>query len=325
MKYVFLTIALLIAIFFSQWAFNHIDAWVGIGLYVAIAVTVIYFLIKQIKIEMKKNNTTLAVLILLSLTIASCGTRVEPNYQGVLMENYGKNGKSDFSLQKGKVNDWGFGTRLYTVPLFEQRASFVGNSGETDAGILHLKAADNTEFTSKPSYSYVVIENRAIDVVFQNKQIDGDGDAFMRALENNILEANIYDILKDESRKYITDTLMASGGSLRFEDAVRAKVEKAFLEKGLTLKTFTAQLDFSDKVKSKIDTRNEVNTNVSVLDQQIIEQRKKNELVALQAEYNKLLSTGITPQLLQQQFIEKWDGKTPLYGTLPVTLFKNTQ
>lgn len=292
MKYFFLTLALLIAIFFSQWAFNHIDAWVGIGLFVLIAGVCLYFLIKTIKKEMKKTNNTLAILILLTLTlgITSCGTRVEPNYQGVLMENYGKNGKSDFTLQKGKVNDWGMGTRLYQVPLFEQRASFVGNAGETDAGILHLKAADNTEFTSKPSYSYVVIENRAIDVVFQNKQIDGDGDAFMRALENNILEANIYDILKDESRKYITDTLMASGGSLRFEDAVRAKVEKAFLEKGLTLKTFTAQLDFSDKVKSKIDTRNEVNTNVSVLDQQIIEQRKKNELAALQAEFNKILS-----------------------------------
>jgi len=267
----------------------------------------------------------IAAFVLLTITIASCGTRVEPNYQGVLMENYGKNGKSDFSLQKGKVNDWQPGTQLYQVPLFEQRASFVGNADEKDPGILHLKAADNTEFTSKPSYSYVVIENRAIDVVFSNKQLKGDGDDFMRALENNVLEANIYDILKDESRKYVTDTLMASGGSLRFEDAVRSKVEKAFLEKGLILKTFTAQLDFSDKVKSKIDTRNEVNTNVSVLDQQIIEQRKKNELVALQAEYNKILSTGITPQLLQQQFIDKWDGKTPLYGQMPVTLFKNTQ
>jgi hypothetical protein len=272
---------------------------------------------------MKATINFIAVL-LISITMFSCGTRVEPNYQGVLMENYGKNGKSDFSLQKGRVNDWGWGTKLYQVPLFEQRASFVGNTGETDPGVLHLKAADNTEFTSKPSYSYIVIENRAIDVVFQNKQIESDGDGFMRALENNILEANIYDILKDESRKYVTDTLMASGGSLKFEDAVRAKVAKAFEGKGLELKTFTAQLDFSDKVKSKIDTRNEVNTNVSVLDQQIIEQRKKNELAALQAEFNKILSSGITPQLLQQQFIDKWDGKTPLYGNMPVTLFKNT-
>ncbi len=34
---------------------------------------------------------------------------------------------------------------------------------------------------------------------------------------------------------------------------------------------------------------------------------------------------GITNQLLQQQFIEKWDGKTPIYGNIPITLFKNAQ
>ena len=40
---------------------------------------------------------------------------------------------------------------------------------------------------------------------------------------------------------------------------------------------------------------------------------------------NKIISSGITPQLLQQQFIERWDGKTPIYGNMPVTLFKSTQ
>ena len=260
---------------------------------------------------MKKFVNILCALMVLTTVMTSCGTRVEPNYQGVLMENYGKNGKSDFTLQKGRVSDWQMGSQLYQVPLFEQRADFIGNKGETDPGILHLKAADNTEFTSKPSYSYMVIENRAIDVVFQNKQIQGGGDNFMRALENNILEANIYDILKDESRKYNTDTLMASGGSLRFEDAVRSKVQKTFEDRGLQLKTFTAQLDFSDKVKSKIDTRNEVNTNVTVIDQQIIEQRKKNELAALEAEFNIIRSRGITPQILDQQAIDKWNGILP--------------
>ena len=38
------------------------------------------------------------------------------------------------------------------------------------------------------------------------------------------------------------------------------------------------RLEFSDKVREKIDSRNEVNTNISVLDQQIEEQKKRNEL-----------------------------------------------
>lgn len=246
----------------------------------------------------------LIYLLLLSVVFVSC-ERVAPNYAGVLMENYGKNGKSDFSIQTGRVNVMSPGTELFQVPLFDQRGEF-----ET---AVTLKAADNTQFSARPTYSYKVIKDRAVDVVFDNKQI-GSGDDFMRSLEDNILEPRIYDLIKEESRKYATDTLMANGGSLKFEKTLEALVEAEFLKRGLDLQTFSAQLEFSDKVKEKIDTRNEVNTNISVLDQQIEEQKKRNELATLKAEENRRLSSGITPQLLKQQFIEKWDGKTPLYG-----------
>lgn len=262
------------------------------------------------------------MLVASSLLFVSCGTRVAPNYYGVLMENYGKAGKSDYSIQSGRVNDWGMGTQLFQLPAFEQRAEFLNNDGKKRA--LQLKAADNTEFSASPLYSYAVVKENAVDVVFQNSRL-GSGENFMRSLEDNVLEPHIYDLIKEESRRYITDTLMASGGSLLFENRVQELVKKSFRDKGLTLITFSANLDFSDKVKAKIDSRNEVNTNVSVIDQEIIQQRKKNELASLKTEENLIISRGITPQLLQQQFIEKWNGSSPLYGTLPVTLFKNTQ
>jgi len=251
-----------------------------------------------------KQTIKLFAILMLSLTMFSSCQRVAPNYVGVLMENYGKAGKEDFSIVKGRVNTaFSPGSELFQVPLWEQRADFEDR-------VLHLKAADNTEFSAKPTYSYTVIEKRAVDVVFQNKQL-GNGDDFMRALENNILEMKIYDIMKEASRGYVTDSLMANGGSLAFERHVETIVEKEFLSKGLKLESFSAQLDFSEKVKQKIDSRNEVNTNVTVLDQQVIEQRKKNELAMLQAEYNKIVSSGITPQLLQQQALSKWNGVLP--------------
>jgi len=254
-----------------------------------------------------------SILIICIIILCSC-ERVAPNYYGVLMESYGKNGKSDYSRQQGKVNVMAPGTELFQVPAFEQRANFGDQ-------ILKLKAADNTEFTAKPLYSYKVIETRTIDVVFQNARL-GSGDDFMKNLEDNILEPHIYDLIKEESRKYPTDTLMANGGSLKFEHRVEDLVKKSFEEKGLELITFSANLGFSEKVTSKIDSRNEVNTNVSVLEQQIIEQRKRNELAELKAQENIILSRGITQQLLQQQFIDKWNGSTPLYGTMPISLFK---
>jgi hypothetical protein len=258
-----------------------------------------------------KNLIFFALIV---LTLASCRTRVEPNHYGVLMENFGKNGKSDYSLQSGRVNDWGRAKKLFQVPAWEQRAGFEK--------AMTLEAADKTAFTSVTSYSYLIKKDRAVDVVFNNAQLAGEN--FMSALENNVLETRIYDIVKDMSRKYSTDTLMATGGNLRFENEVRVLVAKAFDEIGVELKTFTCPLVPTDKVAQRIDTRNEVNTNLSVLDQQIAEQRKKNELAELQRDYNKILSEGITPQLLQQQFIDKWDGKTPIYGNMPVTLFKQT-
>jgi hypothetical protein len=142
----------------------------------------------------------------------------------------------------------------------------------------------------------------------------------MKALQDNVLEPRIYDIIKEASRAYTTDSLMANGGSLKFERYVQDIVRKEFEKSGLQLISFSLNLDFSSKVKAKIDSRNEVNTNISVLDQQIAEQRKRNELETLKTEQNKIRSAGITPQLLQEQAIRKWNGKLPSTysgGSLP--------
>lgn len=220
---------------------------------------------------MRKKIELLMMTLFVSLLFASC-ERVASNYAGVLMENYGKKGKEDFKIVSGRVSTWEWGTELFQVPLFDQRGEF--------AEPVTLKAADNTEFNARPTYSYKVIKERAIDVVFDNKHIDkadteSGKDGFMQSLEDNILEPRIYDLIKEESRKHKTDSLMADGGSLAFEKRLEHIVEKEFDRRGLQLLTFSAQLEFMDAVRDKINSRNEVNTNISVLDQQILEQKKR--------------------------------------------------
>lgn len=258
------------------------------------------------------------ILAFTAMVLATSCERVAPNYAGVLMENFGKDGKSDFKIVAGRVNVMAPGTELFQVPLFDQRGEF--------AKAVTLKAADNTEFQARPTYSYKVLRERAIDVVFDNKHInmaetDNGKDSFMQSLEDNILEPRIYDLIKEESRKYKTDSLMADGGSLIFEKRLEAIVEQEFTKRGLQLLAFSAQLEFSNKVREKIDSRNEVNTNISVLDQQIAEQKKRNELETLKTEQALIKSRGLTKEILQQQFIEKWDGKSPIYGT-PIDFVK---
>ena len=236
---------------------------------------------------MKRKIDFLIVALFAVVLFASC-ERVAPNYAGVLMENYGKQGKEDFKIVAGKVSTWELGT----------------------------------EFTARPTYSYKVMKNRAIDIVFDNKHIDkadtpSGKDGFMQSLEDNILEPRIYDLIKEESRKHKTDSLMADGGSLVFEKRLEQIVDKEFEKRGLQLLTFSAQLEFSRAVRDKIDSRNEVNTNISVLDQKIEEQKKQNELEQLKTEQALIASRGLTREILYKQFIDKWDGKTPLYGIAP--------
>ena len=262
---------------------------------------------------MKRRIDFLVMALFAVLLLTSC-ERVAPNYAGVLMENFGKQGKEDFKVVSGKVSTWEWGTELFQVPLFDQRGEF--------ADPVTLKAADNTEFNARPAYSDKVIKDKAVDVVFDNKHIDkadteSGKDGFMQSLEDNILEPRIYDLIKEESRKHKTDSLMADGGSLLFEKRLELIVDKEFEKRGLQLLTFSAQLEFSKAVREKIDSRNEVNTNISVLDQQISEQRKRNELEQLKTEQALITSRGLTREILYKQFIDKWDGKTPLYGIAP--------
>ncbi len=243
----------------------------------------------------------LLISIVAAISFASC-TYVEPNHIGVLQENYGRNGKSDFSLVRGKVSTTGAGTTLYQVPLFEQGGEFADR--------LDLKAADNAVFYARPTYTYRCIEKRAIDLVFNNKHLSSggntDGETFLNAIEDNVLERKIKDLIREESRRYSTDTLMASSGSLKFEKKVEELARTLFEQQGLEITSFTCQLDFPNKVKDKIENRSEVQQNLSVIDQQIIEQRKKNELAKLRAEQRKLDNEGITELYIKNKAVDGW-------------------
>lgn len=59
-------------------------------------------------------------------------------------------------------------------------------------------------------------------------------------------------------------------------------------------------------------------------DLKVAEAQARIDIVKAEAEKkaNELKQQSLTPLLVQQQFIEKWDGKTPLYGNAPV-IFKN--
>lgn len=243
-----------------------------------------------------KKLLSILTLVLVVFTMNSC-SYVEPNYYGVLQENYGKAGKSDFSLQAGKVSTLAPGTELFQVPAWEQRAEISSE--------LHLKSSEGTEFTAKPKYSYKAVRERAVDLVFDNKHL-GSGSDFMTELQANVLDTRIYDITKEYSKGYKVDELMAAGGTLKFEKELEALILKAFAEKGLELKSFEANIDFEKKVKERITKGNEVNANIATILKEIEEQKVRNVIAQLEADENLIRSKGLTDEILKEQVIQAW-------------------
>lgn len=251
----------------------------------------------------------IATLISVTTLFSGC-QRVAPNTAGVLMENYGKNGKADFSIVSGRVWTVAPGTELYTVPLFEQRATF-------DKPVI-LKSADGVEFQISPIYSFKVIRDRSVDVIFDNKQIMGSEDA-IQSIRTNILDPKIVDILRSDLLSKKSVELMAEGGNEKFNTQARSLVSNELNKRGFELVSFSAMLDYSDKVKSIIDARNQSNTQASTIDSKIEQAKKELELERINTEIAKVKSEGLTDKILQQQFIDKWDGKSPIYSSTPLT------
>src|SRR6478609_1738479 len=61
------------------------------------------------------------IILIYFISLTSCN-RPEPNFEGVLMTNYGRDGLASFSTVTGAQGPLWFGSELYQVPMFEQKA-----------------------------------------------------------------------------------------------------------------------------------------------------------------------------------------------------------
>lgn len=250
----------------------------------------------------------------LAVAFTSC-TWVEPNYEGVLMENYGKNGINDFSVVNGKVNTWGWGTELIEIPMWNQRG---------DCSKIIITTKDGGRFDVDPTYSYTPIRGRGRNIAFEYRHLKGD--SILENIEKSVLDLTVIDAYRRVSRTYSTDSLLNHQGD--FEAAVEALLRPAFIAKYFTLTELTSNLAPPKSMADAIERRNKMIQEAEAA-KNGLEVARMNALQKVieaeaEAKANTIRQQTLTPLLIQQLFIEKWDGRTPLYGTNP-TFFKNIQ
>jgi len=261
-----------------------------------------------------KNQIKFLMAIFAATALISC-SRVPPNHEGVLMENYGRNGMDDFSLVTGRQSTVAPGTELYTVPMFEQRG---------DCKTLTVFTKDASQFTIDPLYVYQPTRGKGIEIIFNYKHLNKSEETFFENIEENILNSRVLNAYREVARDYTTDSLM--GNVADFENRVNVRLKTEFATSYFDLKEITSNLTPPASMIKTIEARNNAIQQAIQVENElrVAEARAKKLMVEAQAESdaNRLRQQTLTSLLVQQLFIEKWDGKTPLYGVSPVT-FKN--
>jgi regulator of protease activity HflC (stomatin/prohibitin superfamily) len=259
----------------------------------------------------KAKNIVITVLVLIAIIItcaASC-TRIDAGHEGIKVKQYGTNkGVQDITLVTGRVWYNPFTETIYEFPTFVQTMDYEPFT---------VNAKDGSVFEVDPTISYNVISGRSPHIfVKYRKSID------------EITATTLYNYVKDAYRiqfnNYTTEQLISN--RQQFENAVQNSLNEQFKIDGFELQQLTSGLKYPESIVQAIDAKNRAVQAAMQAQNELVRDsiEAKRKIIQAEAEKraNELRQSSLTPLLIQQQFIEKWDGHTPLYGNSPV-MFKN--
>jgi len=247
-------------------------------------------------------------IIVAAATMAACNP-VMPNFEGVLMQNYGRNGMQDFSIVTGTQGMLGPGTELYQVPMYEQTA---------DPTQVTITAKDAGVFTVDPSFTYEAVRGKGIDIVFNYKHTGFDDN--MDNLENMILNPIVINAFREEARNFTTDSLMNNLNM--FESRVQDRLKAEFEGKFFKLNSLTSGLTPPTSMAQAIEARNNQKQMAEQVKNELEVARMQKEKAQIEQETNRIKSQGLTKEILAERYIDalRWsnnriiitDGKTPV-------------
>lgn len=278
---------------------------------IAHLILLIIFPYRKLKPQNKMHTTKSLLAVGLLATLYSCNP-VKPNYEGVLMKNYGRNGKEDFTAVTGSQGILGPGTELYQVPMFEQKA---------DPSEVLITAKDAGVFTVDPSLTYQAVRGKGVDIIFNFKHVGiKNEDQIMDNIEGAVLNNLVTNAYREEARNFATDSLMNNLAS--FETAVENRLKLEFEKKGFTLLSLTSGLKPPASMAEAIERRNNMKQEAERAKNELLVAQIALEKAKLEAEANRVRAAGLDSRILQQQWIEAirnttnkviiTDGKTPV-------------
>ena len=249
------------------------------------------------------------VLVIVPSALIRC-TRVDSSEVGVKFNKLSltEQGTLDATAVTGYVFFCPITTDVFKYETYVQRVDYEPFTVTTrDAAI----------FTMDPTMAYFLNRSKAVDVFFKYRRP-------LRDIEDGYMRTVIYDAYRITANGYTSDELMANRA--KFESEVRQMLDSTLTVEGFTVTEFTSQITPPESLRQMIEAKNAAVQAALKAENEVKEAEANAKIAVAKAEgearamkikadaeayYNRTIAASLSPLIVQEDWIEKWDGTLP--------------
>jgi regulator of protease activity HflC (stomatin/prohibitin superfamily) len=263
----------------------------------------------------KFGLATIILVISMIFLFNSC-ERIDAGHVGVRVNLYGTGkGVGDITECTGWVFYNPISTKIYEFPTYIQHKEYVKTEDSDNSFVVNSK--DGSEFHVAPIVNYSV-QREKVPFIFAKYR------RTLESIEEGFLKTTIYDAFRMTANAYTAEELISNRQA--FETKVRAKLDADLLKEGFIITQLTSNLGYPETFKRAIEAKNNAVQAALTAENQVKTAEAQAKIKVATAEGNaqamlatskaeaesyKLKQSAITPMLLQQMWIEKWNGVLP--------------
>jgi regulator of protease activity HflC (stomatin/prohibitin superfamily) len=251
--------------------------------------------------------TVLLLFIIFKYIIAV--EKIDAGYAGIRVNLVGsKKGVVDIS----EVTGW-----VVYIPALTAIHEFPTYTQSKDYDPFKVNSKDGSEFIVDPTFSYYVKAEFVPKIFTQYRKN-------LAELEEGYIKNVIYDSYRIAANSFSSDSLVSNRQI--FEEMVQKKLVETLSHEGFVYQQLTSNIEPPPSLKDAIDAKNKTIQESMQAENKVRQAEADAKVRKIKADAEKyendMKSSALSSLIIQQMFIEKWDGKLPVYGETP-TMFKD--
>lgn len=235
--------------------------------------------------------------------------KIDAGYAGIRVNLVGsKKGVVDIS----EVTGW-----VFYVPALTAIYEFPTYTQSKDYDPFKVNSKDGSEFIVDPTFSYYVKAEFVPRIFTQYRKNLAD-------LEQGYIKNVIYDSYRIAANSFTSDSLVSNRQI--FEEMVQKNLIQTLSQEGFVFQQLTSNLEPPPSLKEAIDAKNKTIQESMQAENKVRQAEADAKVRKIKADVEKyendMKTSALSSLIIQQMFIEKWDGKLPVYGETP-KIFKD--